>query len=688
MQRRISLSYSFLIIGVIILTLISCDVTQSEGTGDLTIILKSRSTGNALTWLSSIDMEITSYTISGSGPTSDDSFIEEGFTEDVFEKSDLAVGSWSIVIDGYNDGGTKIGTDTISIIIRKSKETSETATIEPLVGTGTLTVNVSWTDTLPKLTDPQVWVTIRDKDGEDIENISDPVKLTNTLQTATKTIEDLPTEWYEATVGLYEGISEDVKELVWQGVFAFRIVKDETTTGNVIIPEDQIVFGTGRILLTIEEEMKDPFSVSFSVSPEVVTARTGVPFTYSANEEYPEGTQFRWYVDGIKQVGSSESFTHTFSGNGVHTVSLLVLKDGVLIGDGKSVEVEEGIKAITGGLDHTIILKNNGTVWATGYNAGGQLGLGDTADRDTFIQVAITDVKAIAAGNLHTIILKEDGTVWMAGDNWDGPLGLEDFGVNTFTEVDITGVDAIAAGDLHSIILKEDGTVWVAGSNEVGQLGLGDTTKRTTFTQVLDISLNPITGVKAVAGGGSHSIILKEDGTVWVAGSNEDGQLGLGDTTNKNIFTEVDITGVDAIAAGYLHSIILKEDGTVWVAGSNEDGQLGLGDTTNRNIFTEVDTTGVGAIAGGGSHSIILKEDGTVWVAGSNEDGQLGLGDTTNRNTFIEVDITGVGAIAGGGYHSIILKEDMPLWVAGCNESGQLGLDSTDNKNIFTEVLY
>ena len=35
------------------------------------------------------------------------------------------------------------------------------------------------------------------------------------------------------------------------------------------------------------------------------------------------------------------------------------------------------------------------------------------------------------------------------------------------------------------------------------------------------------------------------------------------------------------------HSLILKNDGTLWCTGYNSNGELGLGDITNRNIFTQ-----------------------------------------------------------------------------------------------------
>ena len=140
----------------------------------------------------------------------------------------------------------------------------------------------------------------------------------------------------------------------------------------------------------------------------------------------------------------------------------------------------------------------------------------------------------------------------------------------------------------HSLILKNDGTLWGCGLNNHGQLGLGDTTNRTTFTQITTNADN----VKSVYCGCDHTLILKNDGTLWSTGCNEHGQLGLGDTTNRTTFTQV-TTNTDNIkeiyCAGY-HILILKNDGTLWGCGYNGSGQLGLGDKTNRTTFTQITT--------------------------------------------------------------------------------------------------
>ena len=87
------------------------------------------------------------------------------------------------------------------------------------------------------------------------------------------------------------------------------------------------------------------------------------------------------------------------------------------------------------------------------------------------------------------------------------------------------------------------------------------------------------------------------------------------------------------------HSLILKNDNTLWGCGRNYEGQLGLGDTGNRSTFTQITTNAdnVKEIYCGNGYTFILKNDGTLWSTGYNDYGRLGLGDTTSRTTFTEV---------------------------------------------------
>src|SRR3990172_6090679 len=270
-----------------------------------------------------------------------------------------------------------------------------------------------------------------------------------------------------------------------------------------------------------------------------------------------------------------------------------------------------GIVATAGGGSHTVALKNDGTVWAWGNNDSGQLGDGTSgANRQTPVQVnGLSGIITIAAGTSHTIALKNDGTVLAWGNNDSGQLGDDTSGTNRLTPVPVsglTGVADIASGASHSLAIKKDGTVWTWGNNDSGQIGDGSFgTNRLTPVQV-----NGLTGFVAVAGGVSHTVALKNDGTVWTWGDNDYGQLGDGTSgTNSAIPIQVNgLTEVITIAAGASHTASLKNDGTAWAWGNNDSGQLGDG-TSGTNRLTPVQVSGLlsgAALAGGDNHVLTI----------------------------------------------------------------------------------
>ena len=111
-----------------------------------------------------------------------------------------------------------------------------------------------------------------------------------------------------------------------------------------------------------------------------------------------------------------------------------------------------------------------------------------------------------------------------------------------------------------------------------------------TLLDLIDMSNIDLSKVVQMDGGSGYSFIVYDDGSVYSCGYNYNGQLGLGDTTNRAIFAQVTTNvnnDVKQVACGDAHTFILKNDGSVWSCGTNGSGQLGLVDTTDRNTFTE-----------------------------------------------------------------------------------------------------
>jgi alpha-tubulin suppressor-like RCC1 family protein/regulation of enolase protein 1 (concanavalin A-like superfamily) len=296
-------------------------------------------------------------------------------------------------------------------------------------------------------------------------------------------------------------------------------------------------------------------------------------------------------------------------------------------------------------------------------------------------QAAFTITGAVSGGAFHGLALMTDGTVWSWGYNVEGQLGNGTYDIQTFngsTEttvpqqiipgpvVGLSGVIALAAGEYYSTAVTGDGHVWTWGQNSDG---LGYTPSQSSDTLVPH-QIPGMSNVISTAAGGSHTVMLKSDGTVWACGSFP------GNGSSTSVRTPVQVTGltnVIAIASGESHSLALKADGTLWAWGLSDYGQIGDGRTTTRTSPVQVSTlTGVVAIGCGSSHSLAVKSDGTVWGWGRNDSGQTGDGTRVQRSSPVRnPNITGVVAAAGGTWHSIVLKSDGTVW--GWGSRGPLG---------------
>jgi alpha-tubulin suppressor-like RCC1 family protein/PKD repeat protein len=217
---------------------------------------------------------------------------------------------------------------------------------------------------------------------------------------------------------------------------------------------------------------------------------------------------------------------------------------------------------------------------------------------------------------------------------------------------------AVAAGHEHSVAALADGTLLAWGENGEGQLGLGDRTDRFTPTAV------PIpVAVRAVSAGLEHTLALGTDGSVWAWGNNDFLQLGLGQIVGSSTRPS-QVPGLDAqaIAAGGSFSLALGTDGTVWSWGR---GSPGGGSASPARIEG---LSSIQAIAAGWGHALALAADGTVWAWGLNDLGQVGSPASpldVVRVPFQVPGLTDVAAIAAGDGYSLAARVDGTVWAWG-----------------------
>jgi alpha-tubulin suppressor-like RCC1 family protein len=171
------------------------------------------------------------------------------------------------------------------------------------------------------------------------------------------------------------------------------------------------------------------------------------------------------------------------------------------------VQVATGVAQISAGAAHGVYVKSDGALWAMGANNYGQLGDGTTVTRPTPVQIA-TGVRQASAGGYtdgdnygHTVFVKTDDTLWATGRNNHGQLG-NGLTTNSVMPIQVaTGVTKAYGGALHTVFLKTDNTVWSMGYNGYGQLGDNTTVDRGTPAQ-FDVNATAITA------GGYHTLII------------------------------------------------------------------------------------------------------------------------------------------------------------------------------------
>ncbi|XP_072471275.1 X-linked retinitis pigmentosa GTPase regulator isoform X2 [Notamacropus eugenii] len=302
----------------------------------------------------------------------------------------------------------------------------------------------------------------------------------------------------------------------------------------------------------------------------------------------------------------------------------------------------------------------------------------------------------LSCGDEHTALITGNNKLYMFGSNNWGQLGLgSKTTVNKPTCVKALKPEKVkfaACGRNHTLVYTEEGNVYAAGGNSEGQLGLGDTEERTTFHLVSFFTSQY--KIKQLSAGSNTSAALTEDGDLFMWGDNSEGQIGLADESNVCVPSQV-IVGkpISWISCGYYHSAFVTKGG-LYTFGEPENGKLGLSPEQLKNHRIPQLVLGIPGkvkqVACGGGHTVALTEE-EVYTFGLGQFGQLGLGtfifETSEPKIIKHLQNRKIHYIACGENHTALISDTGHMYTFGDGRHGKLGLGQENFTNQFVPTL-
>lgn len=310
----------------------------------------------------------------------------------------------------------------------------------------------------------------------------------------------------------------------------------------------------------------------------------------------------------------------------------------------------------------------------------------------------------LSTGGSNTAYIKEDGTLWACGIPDYNVLGdiepnvIQSLGENAFfgsaQTVPVYIMDdvvSVSFGGGYAGAIQSDGSLWMWGRNDCGQIGNGisNTNDENRMIQFAEPQKEPVKimdSVAQVSCGSNSTVAVQTDGSLWVWGDNEKGQLGNTSFVNQRYGSDGAVQNVPAKLMDGVKAAVTREDcfaaiktdGSLWIWGFyldtlKEDGFYGTTHTTPKKLMDDVKTVSLGS-----GFMAVIKNDGSLWMRGVNSKGQLGNGTRDTAVDFVKV-MDQVVDVSCGREHTAAVKADGSLWTWGANYSGQLGNNGVGN---------
>ena len=378
---------------------------------------------------------------------------------------------------------------------------------------------------------------------------------------------------------------------------------------------------------------------------------------------------------------------------------------------------------LSAGNSTSLAIRSDNTLWGWGLNTSFQIGNGASVTQSSPVQVgsSLSWIK-VSSGNNHGLAITNAGELYGWGTNAQGQVG-DNTSVNRSlpTLVDSSGSwSTVSAGNSFSLGIKAS-KAYGWGINNLGQTGTNSklasissptqigtgswnivsTSETGNFAGGIDSnnklfmwgSGNNQTARAAalqfswaqIAFGYSHTVALKDDGTLWTWGDGDDGRLGDNSVITKSSPVQIGTSSWLYVSAGSNQSYAIRLDGTLWAWGKNTVSGA-LGDNSIINKSSPVLVTGGfswSMVASGTNEQAFgITSTGSLYSWGQGILGALGNGTTINRsNPTIISSAVSWKSVASAGGGGVALKTDGTLWTWGDNRNGLLGNNTTISRS-------
>lgn len=309
--------------------------------------------------------------------------------------------------------------------------------------------------------------------------------------------------------------------------------------------------------------------------------------------------------------------------------------------------------------DATCAIRPDGSLWCWGDNADGTLVAGAAATIDAPVRIGDGSDWLAISGHRGRCGLLSPGALRCWGPGGAVP-GVETTSTPTEVEPGKLFLSPVG-GHTHHCALDTSGALWCWGANAHGQLGLGDTSARTSATQLPGVWL-------AASVGSAHSCGIRSDKTLWCWGRNTQGQLGFDDMSSRPTPTQVGAgSSWVSLSAGWNHTCAIDASNAAWCWGENAFGEVGTGGTDVQRTPLQVGSFRV--VSSGGGVSCAVGLDGTLscW-------GRFGQAAQPGQSLVpVQVDANQDWVRVAAGYsHACGVREGVGVLCLGWNYRGQL----------------